>query len=162
MAILGPDGNLPDASSRPGKKLSGKGLAKTNSFADMQVERQLSRRPVNLTAAKWRHLSHKLMIGTNIANTGRPTEFQNEFVEGRCYMRTRSTQHTMDQQYFIGKRRIADFQVQMRFKKLPPGKLFVGWEGSRGTPDWGWWTKQMVKIARRIASSRVPDFVAVW
>eukprot|EP01051_Picozoa_sp_SAG22_P010619 SAG22_NODE_964_length_6277_cov_12.416316_3_plen_243_part_00 len=130
----------------------------------MKVRRQKDSRSskVSLAALNWRRIVDSYTNTTNLVNVGRPTEFSNEWVEGRTYVRTRASQHQSDTEYFTGRRRLADFQVQLRFKKKPPGKLFVGFEGSRGTPQWGRWTKLLLKIVRGIATSRVPDFVAVF
>jgi hypothetical protein len=67
-----------------------------------------------------------------------------------------------DCDYFAGKKRITDFQVQLRFLKPPPGIIHVGWEGSAGTPKWGLGTRVLTKVVRKLASVKVPDFAAVW
>ena len=61
-------------------------------------------------------------------NSKEPIEFENDRVKGRCLLMIRppDPRHFVHAKHFEGRRRRFELQVQIQFKKIPTGKVFMG------------------------------------
>ena len=61
-------------------------------------------------------------------NSKEPIEFENDRVKGRCLLMIRppDPRNFVHAKHFEGRRRRFELQVQIQFKKIPKGKVFMG------------------------------------